>query len=280
MKSLRPLRNLRALCVYRFFHAEIAEVPQRSLSIILLLLFSTGTFAQVKKPEPPAVKVPFAKSLQAVVVTTKGWDDVNGNAAIYERKDPKADWKRVGDRFPVVVGRNGLAWADSLSGEKEMTKIKQEGDGNAPAGLFPLISAFGTSTKPEMVSLPYTKLDKHTECVDDVRSSHYNRIVNRMHVGNFDWKSSEKMLDVGDEYGLGVFVAYNTYPVERGRGSCIFLHVWKDPNSGTSGCTAMERTNLERIVAWLQPSKVPYLIQMPGDMYDKRRKQWKLPKLK
>ncbi len=101
-----------------------------------------------------------------------------------------------------------------------------------------------------------------------------------MQVGNFDWKSSEKMLAVGDEYDLGVFVAYNTYPVKRGNGSCIFLHVWKAPGSGTSGCTAMERRSIERIVGWLQPPKTPYLVQLPEDAYARYSKTWNLPDLK
>ncbi len=253
----------------------------RSIGIFLLILvISVLSIAQVKTPDAPAIKVPFNKSLQVVVVTTKGWDTFNGTARLYERKSEKKDWKAVGESFPVVVGRNGLAWGEILNGDMDMAKIKQEGDGNAPAGLFPLTGSFGTATKPNGVDLPYTKLDKFTECVDDVKSHFYNRMVDRMKVGNFDWKSSEKMLEVGDEYGLGLFVAYNSYPVERGRGSCIFLHIWKDPDTGTSGCTAMERRNLERIVGWVSAAKNPYLVQMPADIYDKRRKSWKLPKLK
>src|SRR5690349_20372804 len=81
-------------------------------------------------------------------------------------------------------------------------------------------------------------------------------------VGNFDWKSSEKMLAVGDQYDLGVFVAYNSYPAVPGFGSCIFLHVWKDANTGTSGCTAMSHENLEKVLKWLDPEKNPHLIQM------------------
>lgn len=253
----------------------------RRIAACFSILFITPVlFGQVKRPEPPPVKVPFARSLQAVVVTTNGWDATTGTAALYERKDTNADWKHVGDGFPVVVGRSGLAWAELLTGDLDMSKIKQEGDGNAPAGLFPLISAFGTATKPAGVALPYTKLDKFTECVNDVRSNFYNKIVNRMHVGNFDWKSSEKLLSAGDEYALGVFVAYNSYPVERGRGSCVFLHAWNNAKSATEGPTAMERRNLERIVGWLNPAKNPYLVQMPSDIYAKRRKTWKLPKLK
>lgn len=254
---------------------------KRKLILVLVVAFSAlSIFAQVKTPDPVAVKLPFTKSLQTVVVTTKGWDAVAGTATLFERKSETSDWKAVGESFPVVVGINGLAWAELLNGEMDMAKIKQEGDGNSPAGLFPLTASFGSGSKPNAVELPYTKLDQYTECVDDVKSHFYNRIVGRMQVGNFDWKSSEKMLAVGAQYELGVFVAYNSYPVERGRGSCIFLHIWKDAASGTSGCTAMERRNLERIVAWASPAKNPYLIQMPADLYDKKRKSWKLPKLK
>lgn len=244
------------------------------------ILFVFSAFGQVKKPDAPPFKLPFSNSQQAVVITTKTLDATAGKGHLFERNNARSEWKQVGDAFPVVVGRNGLAWGEVLSSELSMTKLKTEGDGNAPAGLFPLTSAFGTATKPVAVEMPYIKLDRYTECVDDVRSSFYNRIVNRMQVGNLDWKSSEKMLEVSPEYDLGIFVAYNSYPVETARGSCIFLHVWKAPTVPTSGCTAMDRLNLERIVGWLSPSKTPYLVQMTEDLYDKRRKSWKLPKLR
>jgi D-alanyl-D-alanine dipeptidase len=122
-------------------------------------------------------------------------------------------------------------------------------------------------------------LGDSTECVDDVKSSHYNKIVDRLKVGNFDWQSSEKMLAVGAEYELGVFVAHNTYPVNNGGGSCIFLHVWKDAASGTAGCTAMARENLEIILKWADEKKNPVLIQLPVDSYQQYQTAWKLPKL-
>ena len=101
-----------------------------------------------------------------------------------------------------------------------------------------------------------------------------------MKVGNFDWKSSEKMLEVGDQYDLGVFVAYNSYPALRGNGSCIFLHIWKDADTGTAGCTAMAREDLEKVVKWLDPKKNPHLIQMPEQTYQTYRQSWNLPTLK
>lgn len=79
---------------------------------------------------------------------------------------------------------------------------------------------------------------------------------------------------------LGIFVAYNSYPVTAGNGSCIFLHIWKDNATGTAGCTAMKKANLEKILNWLDPKKNPYLVQLTEDNYKDLQKKWNLPKLK
>jgi D-alanyl-D-alanine dipeptidase len=250
------------------------------------VLSAAFLFGQVKTPETAPTEVPFERSLQAVVVVTPNWESVQGKALLVERKNERSKWKPVGDKFPVVVGKNGLGLAVNvfavvaeLGGDPPGHKIiKKEGDGRAPAGLFPLTFTFGNSDVGS--KLPFTKLDEFTECVDDVRSDFYNKIVNRMPVGNLDWKSSEKMLAVGPQYDLGVFVAYNSYPVIIGNGSCIFLHIWKDANTGTAGCTAMARENLKRIVKWLDPAKAPYLVQMTQAAYGSEREILKLPKLK
>jgi L,D-peptidoglycan transpeptidase YkuD (ErfK/YbiS/YcfS/YnhG family) len=57
-----------------------------------------------------------------------------------------------------------------------------------------------------------------------------------------------------------VVVGYNTDPVVAGRGSAIFLHIWKGPGQPTAGCVAMEEADLERIVAWLDPDQKPQII--------------------
>ncbi len=247
-------------------------------SLIVIVLFTISLAAQVKKPQLPPVKVPFAESLQAVVVTTASPTAIQGQARIYERKTLKSKWKKVGDEFPIVVGRAGLGWSLDTAPEG-VTEFKKEGDGKSPAGTFPLTFAFGRPEKPGEVKLSYTKLENYSECVDDMASSHYNKLVDRLKVGNFDWKSSEKMLEVGPEYDLGLFVAHNSYPVRRGDGSCIFLHVWKDASTGTSGCTAMQRDNLVRILGWADPAKNPYLVQLTEADHRKYQKKWNLPKL-
>ncbi len=254
----------------------------RKVVFVSLFIFSVFvTFGQVKKPIPPKPPIPYSKSLQAVVVTTKDWSSVEGRAQLFERKSAKAKWKAIGEPFAVVVGRNGLAWGaglNELPSDTGRLLLKTEGDGKAPAGIFSLTESFGSSTKPDYVKLPFTRLEEFTECVDDVKSVHYNRIVDRMKVGDFDWQSSEKMLAVGAEYDLGIAVAHNTNPVNKGGGSCIFLHIWKAADSGTAGCTAMARENLETILKWTDAAKNPVLIQLPEDSYRQFQTKWKLPR--
>lgn len=247
-------------------------------SLFVLLLFAVGVYSQIKKPQPQPVKVPFAESLQAVVVTTDSPTATSGKLRFFERKNAKAKWTATDKEIPIVIGRTGLAWAQD-SAPEAVTEFKKEGDGKSPAGMFPLTYAFGTADKANS-KLKYLKLAEDTECVDDLNSFHYNKIVNRVQVGIFDWKSSEKMATMTPEYDLGVFVAHNSFPVVKGNGSCIFLHVWKDANTPTSGCTAMDKADLERIVAWLDPAKNPYLVQLTKDDYAKYEKGWKLPSIK
>lgn len=234
------------------------------------------SICQVKTPPPTPVKKPFAESLQAVVVTTEAPGSSQGKARLFERKYATSGWKQTGAEFPVVLGRNGLGWSAD-SAPAGIADIKKEGDGRSPAGLMPLTFAFGRPDSPSEVKLSYVKLEEYSECVDDMSSSHYNRLVDRLKVGSFDWKTSEKMLEVGQEYDLGIFVAHNSYPVRTGNGSCIFLHIWQDPMTGTSGCTAMARENLQRILAWADPAKSPYLIQLTKADRKRYRKAWNLP---
>ncbi|MGI8494859.1 MAG: L,D-transpeptidase family protein [Pyrinomonadaceae bacterium] len=238
---------------------------------LLILFFCASSFAQSSK---------LNKSLQAVVVTTKDWNVVQGTARLFERPNTKAQWKAVGKSFPVVVGKKGLAWSDDARMKAETEPHKVEGDGKSPAGIFDLTSAFGSSEKPAFVKLSYTQLEEWTECVDDTKSAFYNRIVDRMKVGNFDWDSSEKMLAVGDQYDLGVFVAHNSNPPVKGKGSCIFLHIWKSDSIGTAGCTAMTKENIEKVLSWLKSDNNPVLIQLPETNYKSYQSLWKLPKIK
>ena len=61
----------------------------RSFATLLsIAALSFATLGQVKKPEPPPVKIPFAESRQVVVVTTKDWTATQGVAHLYDPWHP------------------------------------------------------------------------------------------------------------------------------------------------------------------------------------------------
>jgi D-alanyl-D-alanine dipeptidase len=253
----------------------VRHLFMRKLAVLLFLLFAaTNVFAQNSSR---------GEARQLILVTTPDWNSVQGKLQRFERKKAKGKWQKMGEVMPVVVGKSGLAWGEGLheaSVYQPNQPIKREGDGKSPAGIFKLTSAFGTIAVGGTTSLkiPYTPIVESTECVDDVKSGKYNTIVDRYKVSFLDWKSSEKMLSVGEQYALGVFVAHNSDPVQKGMGSCIFLHIWKNSQTGTAGCTAMPEENMSAILQWLDAKADPILVQLPIKEFNRLRKSWKLPK--
>lgn len=222
---------------------------------------------------------PMQDAGQALVVITPDWNSSTGTLQRYERTSE--GWRRAGDSFPVVIGRSGMGWGLGLNSERSdgLVKdppVKKEGDGRSPAGIFPIGAAFGyDESKPEWLKLAYVPLTPATECVDDVKSEYYNAVVDRLALDKAGWDSSEKMREI-EVYRWGVIVNQNAER-QRGAGSCIFLHLWKGPQSSTAGCTAMEAAHLEEVMRWLDPAAKPVLITLPATEYERLRPEWNLP---
>ncbi|MDB4892537.1 MAG: putative rane protein [Gemmatimonadetes bacterium] len=217
-------------------------------------------------------------SQQLVVVTTPDWNITSGTLRRFERDDLQNAWRPVGSAIPVVIGRTGLAWGDEALASSVSQPIKHEGDGRSPAGLFPLDTAFGFAPQGELswMRLPYAALQPGSDCVDDEASAYYNTVVDRAAVAKIDWNSAEHMRQIA-QYRLGVIVGYNANPPKKGRGSCIFLHIWSGPQSTTAGCTALDAGALESLMRWLDRSRRPMLVQLPAGEYARLMSAWGLP---
>lgn len=217
---------------------------------------------------------------QLVTVTTNSWDDLNATVSLCERTAGAGSmWRRIGNPFPAMIGKSGLAWGIGLHGiGKPGEPEKREGDKKAPAGVFRFGDVFGTA-RPEQVRflrLPYLQVTTTTEAIDDPKSKYYNQVVDRRAVTSPDWASSESMVQVGGRYRLGVIIRHNTaaYP---GFGSCIFFHVWDPKYTGTAGCTATSYDHLVHLLRWLDPKRNPLIVQLPAGEYEKLRPLWGLP---
>jgi L,D-peptidoglycan transpeptidase YkuD (ErfK/YbiS/YcfS/YnhG family) len=235
---------------------------------ILFVIFCNPLFGQ------PADFTKEFQTQQIIIVTATDKNSTQGALSLYEA-DANRQWKMVMKDVPIMLGRNGMAWGSGLHPATLNTgELKREGDGKSPAGIYRLNSLFSYGQLES--SMPHTQVDSTWYCVDDVNSDYYNRVVTINEVSK-DWNSAEDMKRKDHQYKFGVVVAYNTEPVRKSAGSCIFLHIWKSPGETTSGCTSMTEANLLMLIHSLDKTKNPTLVQMPLNEYNQLKKLYKLP---
>lgn len=178
---------------------------------------------------------------QIVVVTGKR-DSIRAKLELFENS--ASGRQLVFGPVPAVVGKNGIA---------DMGQ-KREGDGKTPQGLFNIESAFGYADEIA-TRLNYFKATSLDKWIDDVASPNYNQWIR----GQTRAKSFENLKRSDDLYKYAFVIGYNREPVIRGHGSAIFAHVWKNAESGTAGCVAIEEDQMKKLLSLLDKSKKPII---------------------
>lgn len=188
---------------------------------------------------------PLAGSTHLAVVETGGFDDNRAQLVTYQRASNHEPWQATGEPHSVTLGRAGIGWGHTFRHlARDGEPVKREGDKRAPAGIFPLGHPFGLAAS----DLPgYMQLTESRHfCVDDPASPHYSRIVPAAKAG--EGTRGERMWEI-DLYEHGLVVEYPTSAQARS-GSCIFLHVWKTPETPTAGCVAMAPARMQHLQRW------------------------------
>jgi L,D-peptidoglycan transpeptidase YkuD (ErfK/YbiS/YcfS/YnhG family) len=182
------------------------------------------------------------ESEQLIFATNRDASSFRVTIHVLERS--KGTWHLVFPLFTGSIGKKGFAAIDS----------KREGDGKSPSGIFTLGIVFGYD--PSVTTkMPYRQATDDDFWVDDVNSEDYNKWIK----GKPNAASWEKMKRDDDQYKYGVVIEYNTNPIIKGKGSAIFLHVWKGGGS-TAGCVSMPEEMVSKILGWLDPVKKPLII--------------------
>ena len=244
---------------------------------LIALLSVLGLAACASTPAPR--ELPWRESGQMVIVTSPGWDSIRGTLRLFEREGD--GWRQVGAAKPVILGRNGSAWGIGLHEPKADGPQKREGDGRNPAGVFAIGEAFGYAPRAQS-GLPYRQMLASHYCMDVNDSPLYNRIVDSREVGREAVAgSTEPMrLDIhakGDHrYKQGFVIQHNPDNVS-GMGSCIFAHLWGDPDRTTAGCTAMNEPVMRELLAWLDADRDPVFVLLPEPEYTALERRWALP---
>lgn len=231
---------------------------KRFLLLCLILWFiPLGLSAEPVCPIP-------ADSRQVILILSPDWDSTVATMYRFERTSSDGPWKPIGAVVPVNLGRTGLAWGQStLMTTPDSGPQKKEGDGKSPAGVFPILKAFGHPKPPagyQKSNLPFLVVKDH-QCVDDGKSPYYNKIVKPGEVGGVTWSSAETM-KIG-LYEMGLVVGHNCPAAKPGLGSCIFFHRQSEPGAPTSGCTSMADGPLTNLLRWLKTEAKPVVLQLP-----------------
>lgn len=140
----------------------------------------------------------------------------------------------MGRRFPCAIGRGGIVPA----------RAKREGDGATPAGVHVFT---GMLYRPDRMARPADWAVPVRPCdlwSDDPADPDYNLPVRAPHP-----YSHERLMRPDPLYDLVLLTDWNWPQAEPGRGSAIFVHVWRKPRHPTAGCVAFARADLRWIAA-------------------------------
>jgi len=139
----------------------------------------------------------------------------------------------------------GRTWRAAL-GAGGVRTDKREGDHATPAGLLPLRRVLYRADRVAIprAAVPREPIAAEDGWCDDPGHADYNRPVHLPHPARYEelWRS-DGLYDV-----VGV-LGWNDAPVERGRGSAIFLHVARGDFAPTEGCVALRLPDLLEVLA-------------------------------
>ena len=78
---------------------------------------------------------------------------------------------------------------------------------------------------------------------DDIRSKKYNREI------SFPFRyRAEKLYRSDKIYDIFINIKYNYSPVQKGKGSAIFLHLTNKKKTPTKGCIAIQKKDFLKIL--------------------------------
>ena len=227
--------------------ANLSQKILRFLIIIAVLFLGNSSTAHLAGEPPFAAASLNPETKQVVVVQPRGEKQDNGVLSCWEQA--AGQWRQVSGPVAVMLGKNGVISPDR----------KTEGDGCVPAGTYALQRVFGYDSTAD-TNLQYHPLTEDDYWVDDPASAAYNQLVKgRPASGSF-----ETMRRGDGMYRLGIVVEYNTEPIIPGKGSAIFIHIWRAPGVTTLGCVAMDESSMRELVKWLDSRQRPVIIIKTG----------------
>ena len=199
-----------------------------AVTLALLFLGLGGPLCVPVRAAGPEVR-------QMVVGIAPDWNSMRGRLQMFAR-DAQGQWQPASAPFPVLLGKNGLAWGRGVEGTDEPGLHKQERDGRAPAGVF-RIGTINTSAAalPAGADYPFHQVTAADAWVDDSGSPDYNKFVTIPDPAHPPaWFEKMKMRHGDFAYRWLVEIRHNSDPPEPGAGSAIFFHIRRGESRPTT----------------------------------------------
>ena len=243
--------------------------------LTLVLLFTLGLFSQASGGE---IK---KETKQVILGIAENWNSSYVTLMHFERGG-LGNWRKVGT-WKGRLGRNGLAWGLGLHDIPAGAKMKKEGDGRTPAGIFDIShGAYGYAADIRKKSdLAYHQITTRSLWYEDTSSPYYNSFRLIDHEPRTTAEKKAQMRQGDYAHSLKLFISHNAPPrAKPGFGSAIFFHIWRGGGSkSTAGCTTMSEQNLQAMISHIDPKKNPRYVILPRAEYERVKEHWKLPKI-
>jgi len=130
-------------------------------------------------------------------------------------------------------------------GKSGVTQSKKEGDLTTPKGLFGLGLLYYRKDKIKLLKCKIKKraIKKGMGWCNDSKSKKYNQEI------SFPFKyGAEKLYRKDKIYDIFINIKYNQFPIVKGKGSAIFLHLCSKIYKPTSGCVAIQKKDFLKIL--------------------------------
>ena len=241
------------------------------------ILFALTTLFGIAS-QTRAFEIP-PQSSQLIIGTASDWNSSHVKLTLFERK-AGGPWVPMGPSLSGRLGKNGLVWGRGLHPIPQGARVKSEGDGRAPAGVFDLGGAWGYAPSIQKApSLSYVQVTSRDLWYEDVKSPLYNQYRRLDYEPRTNEEKKAQMKQGDYAHALKLFIAHNAMPrIQPGAGSSIFFHIWRNGGgSATAGCTTMSEENLKRLIATVDPARRPIYVLLPEAEYARYRPEWKLP---
>ena len=221
-------------------------------------------------PHHPTKLAKVADSRQLIVVVGKSRGSSYSTVYTYQLG---ADGKTWTAKFPAMAARNGYAgWA--WAGQRI------QDSGTTPMGTFRITQTFGLKNGPS-TRMPWTRADANDYWVGDNKDASTYNMFQPSAAAKRTWRTgeAERLAAFPTQYEFAAVIDYNrpapasitwdaahgqyvtSRPANVKRGSAIFLHV--NGAGSTAGCVSLRRSDVVKVLQWLNPAKLPRIVMAP-----------------